>query len=125
MANPETRLQCAVIKYLRTTCPDCVTFHVANGGQRSVKTARLMKALGVLAGVFDLVVLAPGGVCCFLECKADSGRLSPEQTWFKSELIKMGFSYAVIRNLDDLRTFIVQNRLPNRIAEQDARMVVA
>jgi hypothetical protein len=70
-------------------------------------------------------VLAPGGVCCFLECKADSGKLSPEQTWFKSELIKMGFAYAVIRNLDDLRTFILQNRIPNRIAEQAARMVAA
>lgn len=121
----ETRLHCAAIRYLRVVCPDCVTFHVGNGGKRSKETARLMKALGVLPGVFDLCLLAPGGKTFWLEAKADHGRLSEDQQWFKYELIKMGFPYVVFRSLDDVRDFIIQNRIPNRLSEQAARMAAA
>jgi hypothetical protein len=124
-ANPETRLHAAAVRYLRTVCPDCITWHVANGGKRSPETARLMKALGVLPGVFDLVLMAPGSRTFFLEAKADNGRLSEDQQWFKGELIKMGFPYVVFRSLDDIRDFILQNNIPNRLAEQAARMVAA
>jgi hypothetical protein len=79
-------------------CPDCLTWHAANGGKRSKETARLMKRLGVLPGVFDLVVLAPGPRTFFLEAKADKGKLSEDQQWFKGELIKMGFPYVVFRS---------------------------
>jgi hypothetical protein len=124
-ANPETRLHSAAVRYLRTVCPDCLTWHVANGGKRSPETARLMKSLGVLPGVFDLVLLAPGPRTFFLEAKAEQGKLSEDQQWFKGELIKMGFSYVVFRSLDDIRDFIVQNGIPNRLAEEAARMTAA
>jgi hypothetical protein len=65
----ETRLHTAAVRYLRTVCPDCLIWHVANGGKRSPETARLMKALGVLPGVFDLVLLAPGPRTFFLRLK--------------------------------------------------------
>jgi hypothetical protein len=84
-----------------------------------------MKSLGVLPGVFDLVVLAPGPRTFFLEAKTDEGKLSEDQQWFKAELIKMGFSYVVFRSLDDIREFIIQNKIPNRLAEEAARMTVA
>jgi hypothetical protein len=84
-----------------------------------------MKSLGVLPGVFDLVLLAPGPRTFFLEAKAEQGKLSEHQQWFKGELIKMGFPYVVFRSLDDIRDFIVQNGIPNRLAEEAARMTVA
>jgi hypothetical protein len=37
----------------------------------------------------------------------------------------MGFSYVVFRSLDDIRDFIVQNGIPNRLAEEAARMTAA
>lgn len=77
-----------------------------------------MKALGTMPGVFDIEILAPGGRTFFIECKTDSGRLSDEQQAFKADLIKFGFSYAVVRNLADLETFILQNGIPNRLAER-------
>jgi hypothetical protein len=116
MLNPETRLQCAVVDYMRTVCPDCLTWHAANGGMRSKETARLMKRLGVLPGVFDLVVLAPGPFIGFMECKAGKGRLSEDQEWFRKQLILMGFQYCVVRSLDDVKAAIEAWRLPNRIA---------
>jgi hypothetical protein len=115
--NPETRLQCAVVDYMRTVCPDCLTWHAANGGKRSKETARLMKRLGVLPGVFDLVVLAPGPFVGFMECK--SWRRQACQTirnGFEEQLILMGFQYCVVRSLDDVKAAIEAWRLPNRLA---------
>jgi hypothetical protein len=115
--NVETRLHAAAVRYLRTVCPDCITLHIANGGKRSKETARLMKALGVLPGVFDLLLICPDGRHMWLEAKSDAGRLSPEQQWFKDELILRGIPYAVFRNLADIETFVHQNRIPNRLAK--------
>jgi hypothetical protein len=117
MANPEIKLHAAAVRYLRTVCPDCITLHIANGGKRSKETARLMKALGVLPGVFDLLLICPDGRHMWLEAKSDAGRLSPEQQWFKNELILRGVPYVVFRNLADLETFVHQNRIPNRLTK--------
>lgn len=108
MANPETRLHSAVVRFLRTVAPQCVTFHIANGGKRSPETARLMKALGVLPGVFDLCLLAPGARVFFLECKAGAGHLSESQREFQCELIRLGIPYAEVRSLEDVRTALAQ-----------------
>lgn len=78
-----------------------------------------------MAGVFDIQILAPGPRAFFLECKSDSGRLSEEQEAFRVDLIKFGFQYAVVRSLDDVRDFIIQNGIPNRLSEQTARLVAA
>lgn len=117
MRNEETRLQCAVVDYMRRICPDCLTWHAANGGRRTPETARLMKRLGVMPGVFDLVVMGPGPFVGFMECKVGKEKLSENQEWFRTELIKMGFSYAVVRSLDDVKAAIIQWRLPNRLAK--------
>lgn len=121
--NRETRLHAAAVRYLRTVCPDCLTYHVGNGGKRSPETSRLMKALGVLPGVFDLVMIDPQGRHFYLEAKSDTGRLSESQQWFRNELILRGVPYVVFRSLSDIEAFIVQNGIPNRLAERAARMV--
>jgi hypothetical protein len=121
MAQPEIRLHAAAVRYLRTVCPDCITLHIANGGKRSKETARLMKALGVLPGVFDLLMICPDGRHMWLEAKSPDGRLSLKQHWFKRELILRGVPYTVFRNLHDLETFIQQNRIPNRLARAHDR----
>jgi hypothetical protein len=124
-SNPETRLHVAVMDYLRRVLIDCRAFHIPNGGKRSAETARLMKRLGTMPGVFDIEILAPGPRTFWIECKTDSGRLSEEQESFKVDLIRFGFPYAVVRSLDDVRDFIIQNRIPNRLAEDAARMAAA
>ena len=101
----ETRLHCAAVRYLRVTCPDCIVFHVGNGGKRSKETARLMQALGVTAGVFDLILIGPDGRHFYLEAKSDKGRLSEAQKWSKKELILRGIPYAIFRSLDDIKNY--------------------
>jgi hypothetical protein len=76
-----------------------------------------MKALGVLPGVFDIIVLAPGPKACFIEIKADKGRLTEEQDIFRMDLLKMGFDYCVARSLDDINQAIQAWKLPNRLSE--------
>jgi hypothetical protein len=116
--NADLKLHCAALKYLRLVCPDCLTLHVPNGGLRSKETARLMSALGTTPGVFDLCLLTPDARCFFLEAKSDKGRLSEAQEWFKRQLILMGFSYVVFRSLGDIEAFVLQNHIPNRLADR-------
>jgi hypothetical protein len=108
MANPEFRLHCAALKYLRFVCPDCLVYHVPNGEHRSKETGRKLKAAGVMPGVF--------GRHFYLEAKSQTGRLSESQEIFKSELIVRGVPYVVFRNLGDIEIFVQQNRIPNRLA---------
>jgi hypothetical protein len=112
----EFRLHCAAVRYLRTVAPDCITLHIANGEYRSDATAGRLKAMGVLPGVFDLMIIAPDGRCFFAEAKSAKGRLSPWQEWFKRQLIVRGVPYIVFKSLDDLELFIHQNAIPNRLA---------
>jgi hypothetical protein len=79
-----------------------------------------MKALGVLPGVFDLLLICPDGRHMWLEAKSDNGRLSPEQQWFQGELILRAVPYVIFRNLADIETFVQQNRIPNRISQRAA-----
>lgn len=76
-----------------------------------------MKALGVMPGVFDLVVMAPGGFTGFIEVKAGKGKLSEDQEVFRRELLLMGFPYVIARSLDDVRAAIEAWQLPNRLAK--------
>jgi hypothetical protein len=117
----EAGFQEAVVRYLRLTLRDCVCFAIPNGGHRSYKTAKLMKRTGALAGVFDLQILTPGGRSFFLECKAGKGKLSPEQDVFKLALIRMGFDYAVIRNMDDVEAALFQWGLKRSARYADIR----
>jgi hypothetical protein len=123
--NKEFRLHAAAVRYLRTVCPDCIVFHPANGEKRAPETARKLKAMGVLPGVFDLVLLAPGPRCFFLEAKSEDGELEPEQESFRDWLLLAGFQYGVFRTLDHIRDFIIQHKIPNRLSEQAARLVAA
>jgi hypothetical protein len=125
MRNPETRLHAAVVRFVRTACPECRIWHPANGGKRSKETARLMAALGVVRGTPDLVLMGPNQVIGFIEVKVGHSKLTDEQDSFRMDCIKWGFPFVIARNLDDIRDFIIQNKIPNRLSEQAARMTAA
>lgn len=77
--NREARLQAAVVAWARAAAPSVLIFHPANGGWRSRSGAARFKWHGVVAGIPDLAIVAPGGRAFFLECKTDRGALSAEQ----------------------------------------------
>lgn len=76
-------------------------FHVPNGGYRNPKEAAKFKAIGVRAGVPDLVILPANGKACFIELKADKGNLTePQQDW--ADWLDKHYRYAVCRSVDDM-----------------------
>jgi hypothetical protein len=77
--RPEQEIHKAVVAHLNARAePDVFYFHPANGGKRTAFEGRLFKALGVVAGVPDLI-FCKGGRMYALELKAPKGRLTASQ----------------------------------------------
>jgi hypothetical protein len=101
MKRQEQALQRAVINHLAVRgVPGLVYFHPANGGWRSPIEARIMKGLGVKAGVSDLILLHKGRFVA-LELKAISGRLSAAQRQFLEDVEAAGGHALVAVGLDE------------------------
>ncbi len=78
--------------------PNALVWHPANGGRRSKAEAGRFKALGVVAGIPDLVAIAEGRVFG-LELKTASGRLSDAQREMAARWRAAGGEYAVARSV--------------------------
>jgi hypothetical protein len=78
-AQPEAALQRAVFLHLRArSAPGVFAFHPANGGYRKPVEAKILKGLGITAGVPDIIAIKDGR-CYGLELKAEGGRATPKQ----------------------------------------------
>jgi hypothetical protein len=78
-ARPEATIQRAVFQHLRArAAPGVFAFHPANGGYRKPVEAAIMKGLGVVAGVPDIIAIHNGRVFA-LELKAEGGRATDKQ----------------------------------------------
>ena len=88
-------------------------FSVPNGGRRDPKTAKLLKATGLVPGVADLLFIYKGSVNC-LECKTETGRQSKNQiNWEIKVTGEYGQTdYYVFRNLDEFKE-IINNIIKN------------
>lgn len=78
-----------------------IWFHPANGEERSFTAAVRLKRMGVVAGVADLALTLPDGRSAFLEVKARSGRMSPEQRMFAARCKAVGAPFAIVRSVDE------------------------
>jgi hypothetical protein len=88
----ESTIQRTVFHHLRMRgVPGVFAFHPPNGGYRRPIEAKILKGMGVVAGVPDVMIMqAHGGGCRVfgLELKTEIGRLSDAQmeTQIKMEL---------------------------------------
>ncbi len=109
----EDALQRSVVQWLTLAKPRCVWFHVPNGGARDAVTGAKLKAMGVKAGVPDLVFAWKGGAgfvelkrpedrCLLSELSRPEGRLSPSQRAFRDECEAQGVPYVVATTLDEV-----------------------
>jgi hypothetical protein len=114
--NAEARIQAAIVEWIRVAAPSVLAFAVPNGGLRTKAEAARMRWTGVLAGVPDLAVIAPGGRVFFLEVKTDAGRLSPDQHAIHDHLIALGTPAAIVRSVDDARLAFGMWGIPTREA---------
>lgn len=106
--QPEEQLQRTVVEYLRWTKPNCVWFFVNNGARLSKAQAGIAKAMGVLAGVGDLVFIFKDDEeytrawVGFIELKADDNDLSAVQEDFAEAIMECGALYEVCRSIEDV-----------------------
>jgi hypothetical protein len=101
--NAEASIQAAIVDWIRLVAPQVLAFAVPNGGLRSKAEAARLKWTGVLAGVPDLAIIAPGGKAFFLEVKAPRGSTSTPQQELIQRLTSLGAPSAVVRGIDDVR----------------------
>jgi hypothetical protein len=98
--QPEAAIQRAVFQHLRIRpAPNTVAFDVPNGGYwRSIEAA-IMKSMGTMAGVPDLIIIKDGRAYG-LELKAPGRKLTPTQIAAHSLLISAGAMVTVADTLD-------------------------
>ena len=108
--RPEDAIQRAVLQHLRARgAPGVFAFHPANGGYRKPVEAAILKGLGVVAGVADVLLFRPGACphCCSarlegfaLELKSDGGRPSEAQLNFMARFAAAGGHTCFASDLD-------------------------
>lgn len=81
-------------------------FCVNNNSTNKIKGNK-KKAVGVVAGISDLVFIGDGEVI-FIELKTDEGLQSKEQIEFQTKVKHRLHRYVVIRSFDEFATFITK-----------------
>ena len=98
--SPEAAIQRCVFQHLRTRgAPGLFAFHPANGGYRTPIEAAMLKGMGVVAGVPDVIAIHQGRVYG-LELKAQGGRATPKQVATLATMQAAGAVTAIAEGLD-------------------------
>lgn len=124
MRRPEEALHRACVELLavyqqRGLLAYC---HVANGGHRTKTEAGVLKAMGLVAGVPDILVWTPNGRAFQVELKAPGGRgLSDPQLCWHALMATMGHAVYVCRSVDDLEHVLRCEHVPP-VGKLDARI---
>jgi len=99
-ARPEDKIQRAIFQHLKARkAPGTFAFHVPNGGKRKPIEAAILKGLGVVAGVPDIIAIRAGHAYG-LELKAEDGRATVKQIETIAAMEKAGATVALAVGLD-------------------------
>jgi len=82
-----------------------VIFSCPNGANVSVANRKRLVQEGMLAGVADMQILLSCGRCVFVEVKTPekTSKQSELQKKFQKDVESLGFSYYLVRSLDEFR----------------------
>lgn len=111
----EAQLHRAVARYLTAVLRPPVTWTTFPAGGGGLRRGVQLKAMGLRAGMPDLLVLAPAGeytMVLGLELKAAKGRLSPEQVEASHAFAAAGAEYRVCRSIDDVESALAMAGIP-------------
>lgn len=104
MKHRELPIHISILDHLRTVLPEpIIVAHLPNGGQRTARAGALMKRMGTVAGMPDLLCILPGGKSLFFEIKAPNGRPSPAQEELWKRMAALGHTCAKVSSIDDVR----------------------
>ena len=114
----EDNFQKTCIKYLRAAHPRLQAIHVPNGGYRNVREAAKFKAMGVVAGVPDILIFNPvydanrtkiiaSGLA--IELKVKGGKVRDTQRDFMNRLSSNGWICEVIWDLKKFESVLKEH----------------
>lgn len=104
MRHRELPIHVAALNYLRAVLPEpAIVAHLPNGGQRTAKAGALMKRMGTVAGMPDLICILPAGRTLYFEIKAPRGRPSPAQEDLWKRMAVLGHTCAKVSSIDEVR----------------------
>lgn len=114
-AHPEEQLQRAMVRFFGVALPpDAVCWHTPNQrGTRAKWENSLLKGLGVLAGIPDLLILWNGRLIG-LELKAPGGFLTNTQKETQERLRAARAWIATVRSVEDAERFLRRCGVPLR-----------
>ena len=120
MKRPEEALQRTIMDWCRValwppTEGGPLVAHIPNGGARTRAEAGILKAMGVRAGMPDLVVLWLRRHA-WAEIKVDDREPTQAQIDCHRDITLCGGIVTIVRSLDDFRGFIRMLNIPTREA---------
>jgi hypothetical protein len=100
LTRTEQQIQRAVVQHIRARgVPGLFAFHVPNGGYRTRLEGAVLKGMGVVAGVPDLILLHAGRTFG-LELKVDGNKPTPAQSDTMAKMEQAGATVAHAQGLD-------------------------
>jgi hypothetical protein len=105
----EAQLQAQIFQYHWNNLPNerGLLFHVNNKARNTIEGAKF-KAIGVIAGVSDLIYLKPGGNLILIELKIEGGVQSKEQKKWGLQVKSAGYQYLICRSLEEFIKLIIK-----------------
>lgn len=108
----ESRIQQDIVMWHRNNyglkhhSPRHLIFSVPNERENKREQMRMI-ATGLMAGVSDLIVVMPCRIV-FVECKDSTGRQSDRQKEFERLVTDLGYTYILVRSLEEYQEKIKQ-----------------
>ena len=113
----EDAIQRDIVNYLRNVLAGhAMVLHIHNNPRSAIDGARL-KAMGLVKGAPDLLLVLPHGKGAFIEVKAPKGVVKPEQHSFSFTCQALGWPWFVARSVDDVRLAFKALGIQTREAE--------
>lgn len=101
-SHPEEQTQRSILRFLAMALPvDALVWHTPNQrGTRAKWEAALLKGLGVVPGIPDLLCLIDGRLYAF-EIKSKSGSVTEAQRLTQGRMVAAGAKVAVVRSVEE------------------------
>lgn len=71
------------------------------------KSVSMLKLIGLVEGISDLIIWLPGAKAIMVEVKDDKGKQSPAQIKIQNKLENIGGVYLLVRSLEDFKEQVI------------------
>lgn len=111
MKQSENRLQSDIFIWHWNTYPNHRgRLFLVNNNPRNAIDGNRLKAMGMVAGVSDMILLRPERPPLCIELKTEVGRQGERQKWWQSVAESTGAEYVLIRSLEEFQNLFSPDR---------------